>query len=67
MMGMGAEEESTMLYTMEEQEASPEQELDGDAVLSFLEEIWLQNNEELTETISESEWNAFMESVENAY
>ncbi|MHC4499310.1 MAG: hypothetical protein ACYS21_09390 [Planctomycetota bacterium] len=57
-MGMGVEESSTMLYTP----AQP----DADAVLSLLEEIWLQD-EEVRETISESEWNAFMESVENAY
>ncbi|MHC4060078.1 MAG: hypothetical protein ACYSUC_01190 [Planctomycetota bacterium] len=66
MMDMGTEELSTTTATTAEQTATTDQQDDGDAVLSFLEEIWLED-EAVRESIDEAQWNEFIESVENAY
>jgi len=40
-------------------------EIDIDEIVRFLEDIWLQENE-IRESISEAEWQEFIESVENS-
>jgi len=46
--------------------SAPAQEIDIDEIVRFLEEIWVQEKE-FRESISEAEWNKFIESVKNSY
>ena len=60
--GMGGE-----MFVMEEaQQTQSEQDIDIDELVSWLEEIWLQE-EEIREIFSEAEWQEFIDSVKNPY
>lgn len=60
-MGMGG-----MFETQEAQESQSTQTIDIDKLVSWLEEIWVQE-EETRKTYSEAEWNEFIDSVKNSY
>lgn len=65
MMGMegGIDE---MLGTEESTLSEPTQEIDIDELVSWLEELWLEDKE-IKKTYDKTEWNDFIDSVKNSY
>lgn len=58
-------ESEQQLDIQEAQQPQPVQEIDIDEIVSWLEEIWLQDDG-IREMISEDEWNEFIDSVRNS-
>jgi hypothetical protein len=63
MMGAGSEMLLTQETTLFE---SPQEDVDIDDVVNWLEDLWLLD-QEIRKTYNRAEWNDFIESVENAY
>ena len=76
-MGQGSEMDSSleqpyMQQTQQPQSATQEiypsqttQEIDVNEIVKFLEDIWLEENEIISQMYSEAEWKEFIESVNN--
>lgn len=63
MMGAGSEMLLTQETTLPE---SPQEEVDIDEFVNWLEDLWLLD-QEIRKTYNRAEWNEFIESVKNAY
>ncbi|MCK4266599.1 MAG: hypothetical protein KAX31_04910, partial [Thermoplasmata archaeon] len=55
-----------MLAMEKGQQSQSVQEVDIDELVSWLEDIWLEE-EGIRESVGETEWNEFIDSVKNSY